>query len=133
MAGFKGEKSEGELNESEKWPVDANFREHMLDVDVGNSLMHALISAQIGNTEDIQKLQAYEEYLREKSSASATPDLYYDYVMEKSNPVLVEKYNSRIRAFNEELPEIKRQKNRQRVEDFVNEMIELLETKRGGD
>ncbi|MEK7546664.1 MAG: hypothetical protein AAB536_00575 [Patescibacteria group bacterium] len=122
--------NQAELSEGEKDVLDINFKTHALDADVGNSLMKVSMYADAGRFEDITPVQTYEEYLAEKASAASNPGAYYDYVISRSDPVLVQEYNARIRAFNEELENIKRERDGQKVRDFFKKMMEFLGTKK---
>ncbi|MDO8664224.1 MAG: hypothetical protein Q7K44_01585 [Candidatus Liptonbacteria bacterium] len=118
------------LNQSEKDVLDMNFAVHALSEDVGNSLSSILMRKFGGGLESIAPIQTYEEYLREESAKRANPDAYYDYVMGKSDPARVQEYNAKIRAFNDDLERIKREKDDQKAQAFYDEMMALLRTKR---
>ncbi|KKU91314.1 MAG: hypothetical protein UY23_C0002G0053 [Candidatus Jorgensenbacteria bacterium GW2011_GWA1_48_11] len=120
----------GELSPGEKQIIDANFETHLLDADVGNSLMPALTFARVGMPENINPLETYEEYLRAKAAESKNPDAYYGYVMGKSDPAVVQEYNAMVRVFNEELEETKRKKDSQRLQEAIKKMLEFLRTER---
>ncbi len=122
--------NKGELSESEKEVLDMNFAAHALSEDVGNSLSSILMRKFGGGLESIAPIQTYEEYLREESAKRANPDAYYDYVMGKSDPARVQEYNAKVRAFNDDLERIKREKDDQKVQAFYNEMMVLLRAKR---
>ncbi len=122
--------NKGELSESEKEVLDMNFAAHALSEDVGNSLSSILMRKFGGGLESIVPIQTYEEYLREESAKRANPDAYYDYVMGKSDPARVQEYNAKVRAFNDDLERVKREKDDQKVQAFYNEMMVLLRAKR---
>ncbi|GEM_PF-6941913 len=119
------------LTASEKRVIEWSFTAHLLDADVGNSLVPASMMATMGKFEAIIPFQTYEEYLREKSAAHPNPDAYYNAIMKRSDTALVEEYNSRIRAFNDtKLEEAKRNRDGKRIEDFVQGMIAFLKTEK---
>lgn len=127
----KGEtQPKGELSASEKEVLDMNFAAYALSEDVGNSLSSILMREYTGGLESIAPIQTYEEYLREESAKRANPDAYYDYVMGRSDPAGVQKYNAKIRAFNDDLERIKREKDDRKVQAFYDGMMTLLRTKR---
>lgn len=130
MSGPKKEQftsSEG-LTPGETEVIEINFRAHSLDTDVGNALVPASMMAEAGNFDTINPFQTYEEYLRDKAAAYANPGAYYNAIMKRSDSALVEEYNARIRAFNEELQEIKRNRDAKKIKEFVQEMITFLNT-----
>ena len=125
--------SEEEIPEDIKQGLDPDFREHMLSSDAGNSLTPSSIFAHMGAFEQIAPIQTYEEYFKEKAAGSPSPELFYKYVMSKSDPALIEEYNSRVRAFNADLERIKREKDNKKAQEFFQGMFELMRTKRNPD
>lgn len=95
--------------------INAEIAKYGLSADVRNSLssMGPLSGVKL---EDIGRLQTYEEYF------SGMGDDFRDYVMSKSEPVFIEEWDSKIRAFNDDLERIKREKDEQRVQAFYEEM-----------
>src|SRR3989344_5551066 len=133
MAEPKGDPSldnEGGLSPGEKSILDMNFAKCMLNVDAGSSLFSISMRAHLGGLEKIASIQTYEEYFREKASDYQNPEAYYNYVMSKSDPALVQEWNSKIRAFNDDLERIKQEKDEQKAQSFYDEMMALLRTKR---
>lgn len=134
MAEPRGDKltNNEELDTNHKELLNVDFREHLLSNDVGNSLVQASFCYKMGKLEDIQAVQTYEEYVREKADSLSTSntDAYYDYVMSRSDAAAVQEYNACIRAFNEDIPNIKRNHDIQRVGDFVKKALEILRAKR---
>ena len=118
------------LSQSEKDVLDMNFAVHALSEDVGNSLSSILMRKFGGGLESIAPIQTYEEYLREESAKRANPDAYYDYVMGKSDPTKVQEYNAKVRAFNDDLERIKREKDDQKAQAFYDEMMAFLRTRK---
>ncbi len=135
MASSKSEKFGGgeEIPESIKQGMDGDFREHLLSSDAGNSLAPASIFAHMGTFENITPIQTYEQYFEEKAAGSPMPEVFYKYVMDNSDPALVKEYNARVRAFNEDLDRIKREKDNKKAQEFFQGMYELLRTKRNPD
>lgn len=131
MAKPKGDPSPNKgLTESERELIEINFSRYFLDVDIGNYLSGASMLAATGDFENIKPFQTYEEYLREKASAHGDPDAYYYAVMARSDKMMVETYNKRIKAFNEELPKIKERRDANKIKNFFDEMMAFLKTER---
>ncbi len=123
------EDSEG-LTPSERRMIEMNFSACLLDADVGNALVPASMLVAMGRFEAIKPFQTYEEYLREKSARHPNPDAYYNAVMKRSDPILVEEYNARIRTFNAGIEEAKQNHDRKKIENFVQEMSSFLKTEK---
>ncbi|MDP3948536.1 MAG: hypothetical protein Q8Q17_01150 [bacterium] len=119
MAEIKGDNipEKGELSQELKDLIDIEIARYGLSADASHSLF-SLMPFLKTKIEDIAPLQAYEEYFRDKT--------YGDYIMSKSDPTIVEEWNSKIRAFNDDLERIKREKDEQKVKAFYDEMMAFL-------
>ena len=106
------------LSQEYKNLIDNEIAKYGLSADVINSLFSISPISHV-KPEDIGSLQTYEEYLSSETGAD-----FRDYVMSRSNPAKIEKWNSKIRAFNEELKNGIPEKDR--VQAFYYDMIEFL-------
>jgi len=124
-----------ELSPGDKKMLDKSFENYFLDDDVGNSLMTASIFAGLGQFEMIQPIQTYEEYLHEVADRRPHPEngAYYNYIMDRSDPQRVAQYNEMVTAFNNNLENIKREKDRKKVQDFVQKANGFLTIRRKED
>lgn len=104
------------LSQELKDLIDIETARYRLSADVGNSLFSLSPFSPV-KLEDITRLQTYEEYLRGMGAD------FHDYVMSKSDPVLVEEWDSKIHAFNDDLERIKREKDNAKVRAFYQEMM----------
>lgn len=120
---------ESGLSQSEKEIIDMDFAAYPIGEDIGNSLSSILMRNLLGGLESIKPIQIYEEYMREMASKSQNPVTYYDYVMSKSDQVVVKKWNDKVLAFNEDLENIKQNKDDAKVQAFYDGMIDFLREK----
>lgn len=104
------------LSDEYKNLIDAEIAKYGLSADVCNSLF-ALTSLSGIKLEGIARLQTYEEYLRGQSAD------FHDYVMSKSDPTIMEEWDSKVRAFNDDLERIKREKDEQKIKTFYDEIM----------
>lgn len=128
--GEQSPEKRGEISPGDKELLDRSFENYFLDNDVVNSLMAVALSARSGQFEAIQ---TYEEYVREvadRRTGEGEADAYYNYVMERSDSKKVAEYNEMIKAFNDDLENIKRAKDNQKVQTFVQKAVAFLTIKR---
>ncbi|HUX35543.1 MAG TPA: hypothetical protein VMV71_00755 [Candidatus Paceibacterota bacterium] len=131
--GEQSREEKGEISSSDKEILDVSFRDYFLDDDVINSLAPAAFSAMAGQFETIQPIQAYEEYVREvayRRTGKGEAKAYYDYIMDRSDSRRVAQYNEMIKMFNNNLENIKRDKDNRKVQEFFQKATEFLKTKR---
>ena len=107
------------LSQEYKNLIDNEIAKYGLSADVCNSLF-SLSPLSPVKPENIGRLQTYEEYLRGQAAD------FHDYVMSKSDPALVEEWDSKIRAFNDELERIRREKDEQKIKAFYDDMKEFF-------
>ena len=107
------------LSQESKDLIDSEIAKYGLSADVGNSILSLMPLSGV-KLEDIACLQTYEEYLRGMGAD------FHDYVISKSNPTLVEEWDSKIRAFNDDLERIRREKDEQKMKAFYDEMMAFL-------
>ena|SRR3989338_8555283 len=115
----KGDPSSGQegLSQEVKEQIDIDIARCGLYTDAGSSFLFLLPTYRT-KLEDISHIQTYGEYFHDKT--------YGDYVMSESDATLVEEWNSKISAFNNDLERIKRENDEKKVKDFYDEMMAFL-------
>lgn len=118
-----------EFSRRDKEIIDNSFANgELLCADVRNAFAaHSLrISAGNSNVENYRPVPTYEEYFRRVSSRYRNPEARYRYIMDRSDPGAVARYNARVARFNADLERIVRRKDTQAVTDFHREVDDLI-------